>query len=224
MKIPQFESDSPQFKWQNQSWEWLPNRCLLHLDSNSLFLADFHIGKPDCFQRAGINLPKSNSQNQIEGFFDFIQTTNIKQVCILGDLLHGPTTTETNLFLQLLKPLKNIRFHWILGNHDRRSAPVFGPDIAHLKPAKDALWNGIRLCHEPYNDADMPSICGHIHPGLRLPLGAKQSFRAACGMVSENQLILPAFGSLTGLQIQTPEPRTKYYVFTNNQVLKFSFK
>jgi len=223
VNIPQFESDSPLFTWQNQIWEWLPNRSLFHPDSNSLFLSDFHIGKADSFQRAGINMPRVKSQNQINLFFDFIQEKNIKQVFILGDLLHGPTTIETKHFLTLLKPLNHIRFHWILGNHDSRSAHLFGLDIAHFKQEKVSLWNGILLCHEPKKDKDLPFICGHIHPGIRLPLGAKQSIRTACGIVSENQLILPAFGSLTGLNIQTPAPLTNYYIFTANQVLKFSF-
>lgn len=224
MIIPQFESDSPQFYWQNQAWEWLPNRTLWHPDSGSIFLSDFHLGKAEAFQRAGINLPQGKSMHQIEGFFRFLQQKEIKTVFILGDLLHGPTTPETHRFLALLNPLKHIRFQWILGNHDTRSAKNFGFNISQFEQSAPFEWNGILLCHEPNQSAELPYICGHIHPGLRLNLGAKQSARVPCGMLSKSHLVLPAFGSLTGLQIQTPSPSVKYFVFSANQVLKIGFK
>ena len=224
MIIPQFESDSPQFSWQNQHWEWLPNRSLWHPDSSSLFLSDVHLGKAEAFQRAGINLPQKKSQGQIDGFFALLQEKKIKEVFILGDLLHGPTTLETQHFLSLLQSLNHIHFHWILGNHDARSAHRFGQDIAHFEQAKNLNWNGILLCHEPQECTDSPYICGHIHPGIYLPLGAKQRARVACGMLSKNQLVLPAFGSLTGLHIQKPSTGITYYIFEANQVLKCGFK
>ncbi len=183
------------------------------------FLSDFHLGKAEAFQRAGINLPQK-SQGQIDGFFALLQEKKIKEVFILGDLLHGPTTLETQHFLSLLQSLNHIHFHWILGNHDARSAHRFGQDIAHFKQAKNLNWNGILLCHEPQECTDSPYICGHIHPGIYLPLGAKQRARVACGMLSKNQLVLPAFGSLTGLHIQKPSTGITYYIFRNKSGTK----
>jgi DNA ligase-associated metallophosphoesterase len=224
LTIPQLENESPQFSWQNQNWEWLPNRSLWHADSASLFLSDFHLGKAEAFQRAGINLPQEKSHQQINSFFNVVQEKKIKEVFILGDLLHGPITPETSHFLSQLQAIGHVRFYWIIGNHDARSAQTFGQQIPNLKPFLQQTWNGILLCHEPDEARTQPYICGHIHPGIRLPLGAKQSLRAPCAMLSENYLVLPAFGRLTGLHIQKPLTTIKYFVFSANQVLKFSFK
>jgi uncharacterized protein len=224
LKKPQFESDLPQFIWQNLNWEWLPNRSLWHAESASLFLSDFHVGKAEVFQRAGINLPQTKSHQQIDGFFSFLKEKEIKEVYIVGDLLHGPATPETKYFLSQLQSKDHVNFYWIIGNHDTRSALNYGKNIAHFKPFQEITWNGILLCHEPKETENQPYICGHIHPGIQLPLGAKQSLRAPCGMVSEKKLVLPAFGRLTGLHMQKPSCSFNYFVFSANQVLKFSFK
>ena len=43
------------------------------------------------------------------------------------------------------------------------------------------------------------TISGHVHPGYRLKGKAKQSINLPCFYVGKKNLILPAFGELTGL-------------------------
>lgn len=224
MLIPQFNSKSTAFSWQGIIWEWLPNRILWHADSRSAFLTDFHIGKADAFQRAGINLPNQSSNKQIQAFFECITQQNIEQVFLLGDLLHGPTTPETKAFLKTLGKHKELEFHWILGNHDQKSGIEFGQDIPNLKRSTHLNWNGIELCHQPKDASKTPFMCGHLHPGIRIPSGARQHLTLPCGVLTEDSLILPAFGRLTGLHIQAPNLNTNYYVFTGQEVHELVFK
>jgi DNA ligase-associated metallophosphoesterase len=224
MLIPQFNSKSAGFTWQGLDWEWLPNRILWHAESRSAFLTDFHIGKAEAFQRAGINLPNTSSSKQIQAFFEFVAQHNMERVFLLGDLLHGPTTTETTAFLKSLEKHKELEFHWILGNHDQKFGTTFGKDLPNLKRSARVQWNGIELCHEPKEASGLPFMCGHLHPGIRIPSGARQNLTLPCGILSADSLILPAFGTLTGLQIQAPNLNTTYFIFTGQEVHEIAFK
>lgn len=62
------------------------------------------------------------------------------------------------------------------------------------------------LCHQPASPRTGYALCGHVHPGVRISGGARESVRLPCYVLGPRRALLPAFGRLTGLALVTPQP------------------
>ena len=58
--------------------------------------------------------------------------------------------------------------------------------------------------HIPVKGFDEFNICGHVHPAVKLRGLGRQYMKLNCFYISDNQLILPAFGTFTGSHILKP--------------------
>ena len=58
--------------------------------------------------------------------------------------------------------------------------------------------------HFPVKEFDQFNICGHVHPAVKLRGLGRQYMKLNCFYISDNQLILPAFGTFTGSHILKP--------------------
>jgi metallophosphoesterase superfamily enzyme len=81
--------------------------------------------------------------------------------------------------------------------------------------------NGIQLTHEPLQnvDADKFNIAGHVHPGTILKGRGRQSIKLPCFWMYKNQLIMPAFGNLTGA-VRMPKVKATVYAVFENELLE----
>jgi metallophosphoesterase superfamily enzyme len=81
------------------------------------------------------------------------------------------------------------------GNHDR------GSHLDGLPHQPSQQLGGLWLSHapEPQPSSQLLNICGHVHPVARLRQG-NDGLRLPCFAfdASEQQLLIPAFGELTG--------------------------
>lgn len=170
-------------------------------DTSSLILSDVHVGKLNHFQKNGIAIPSDGSRNNLINIKSLVNEYDPDQVYILGDLFHSSYNKEWDDWLVYFSKSK-IKFALILGNHDKNdSKKLWNSNITVV----DQLTKGPFLfTHYPEQEIDQFNICGHVHPAVKLRGLGRQYMKLNCFYISDNQLILPAFGTFTGSHILKP--------------------
>src|SRR5690606_24582077 len=193
----------------------LTNQRILYWPrENTLVLSDLHLGKAAHFRKHGIALPKQVAERDIERLSRLITHYSAEQVIITGDILHAGANKEVELFTLLTSRFPETAFILIKGNHDRLVDKKLNAIGLH---AIYSSWNigSIYFTHQDTHElADAATISGHLHPGVRVQLPTKRCLRCPCYVVTEKQIILPAFSLFTGLDTWSiPENATCYAFF-----------
>lgn len=186
-----------QLDWHGHALQLLPQRALWDPQQRLLLVADLHLGKAESFQASGVPLPSDGDLTNLNRLLELAQHHHPTAVVVLGDLIHGPLglTLALRHKLAALPELLGCPLRLVGGNHER------GSWIEGLaaEPAQRAgpLW----LSHEPCTapDPSLLTVCGHVHPVALLGQGADR-LRLPCFALDrrQRQLLLPAFGDLTG--------------------------
>ena len=183
------------FPWRQERLELLAEGAVLRPCSGLLLVADLHLGKAESFQAQGIPLPSDGDAATLNKLLDLAHRVRPQEVVVLGDLIHSRLglTGELRSKLRALPELLGCRLRLIGGNHEQGSWLEGLPQ--EVSQGHGELW----LSHQEEPRPDRLNVCGHRHPvalvgrgsdRLRLPCFAYDPQRA--------QLVLPAFGRLTG--------------------------
>ncbi len=179
---------------------FLPEKALLWAEKGVLLLADLHIGKAAHFRKNGIGLGRGPLQTDLARLAKLLDNHGPTEVLILGDLFHSTANGEWESFFAFVESRSETSFTLVPGNHDRHLPRTQAPHkllTAELLERRPPFL----FSHEPA--AEVPegqiNICGHQHPGVRL--GGKGRMRdiLPCFWVQRERVVLPAFGTLTGL-------------------------
>lgn len=160
----------------------LPSRALLCREEATLIAADLHLGRSlRSAMAGGAALPPFEVIDTLARLEAEIAAHAPSRVILLGDSfdrggIAPDLPPEATTALARIARRTDLTF--ISGNHD----PGEGQDILDLK--------GIALRHIA---GESPDISGHYHPKLRF---AGQSFPVF--LISDQHIILPAFGTFTG--------------------------
>lgn len=179
---------------------------------HALVLSDLHLGKAAHFRKNGIAIPSALAADDMNRLEQLLHHYHPKRVIITGDLLHAGANKEALLFSVLVSRYPGISFELVKGNHDRittRNIQALGIQEIYEQLCIDDIC----LQHLPASRPDIPHICGHIHPGVILQLPAGDTLRLPCYVVTEMQLILPAFSRFTGLDTRSLPATGKRYAF-----------
>lgn len=115
-------------------------------------------------------------------------------------MFHSHDNKEHELFVKWRKDFNNITIQLVMGNHD----------ILHRKWYNDAGIELIEDCHtinricfvHDIADAELKEdffyFSGHIHPGVSIASGARQTLHLPCFYFTKQYAVLPAFGKFTG--------------------------
>lgn len=181
-------------------------KALFHADSSSLVIADVHLGKTSHFREHGVAVPQGSAEEDIKNLDKLIAKFNPKTLIISGDLFHSRSQGEVEIFSNWREKYPLLKIFLARGNHDRQSLKIY--DSLKIVVANEfTIGRGIQkliIRHEPATAPETEPIpgliSGHIHPGYILHGKARQTAKLACFVVSDSQIILPAFGSFTGLK------------------------
>ena len=77
--------------------------------------------------------------------------------------------------------------------------------------------NDFIFVHDFQKKNEKFQITGHIHPGFVINSSVK-NIKLPCFVVSEHQLLLPAFSEFTGLDTKNLPKKGKLYVFTDAEI------
>ncbi len=206
--------------------ELLPEKALFIQEERTLVVADLHFGKVNHFRQAGLPVPPSANQKNAETLIDIINKKKPVRTIFLGDLFHSHYNEEWEVVGQIVYNFPACRFALVRGNHDIMSEQQYrrkGIEVIEQEQIGDLI-----LTHEPMNKAEIVkdniNLAGHLHPGARLQGKGRQALMLPCFWASENQIILPAFGSFTGLTTIHPHERDQVYVVVESKIMEVALE
>jgi uncharacterized protein len=165
------------------------DKCIFWQEEKTLILSDIHFGKSGHFRKAGIAVPQDIFKEDIQRFVSLLQSFKPKNVIIIGDMFHSHDNKEHALFVKWRKDFEQLHIQLVMGNHD----------IELLEGCHEK--NTICFVHD-IEDAELNEsnfyFSGHVHPGISIRTGARQSVHMPCFYFTNQYAILPAFGKFTG--------------------------
>lgn len=196
-----------------------PQRVAFWPAEKTLFVADVHLGKSASRRSQGLYIPEGADTDDLELLRSMVEKTGAEKVLVLGDMFHD-SYAITDEALQMLSHwlgLLNSELSLLVGNHDRRAARKI-KDLP-MKIKSDAFAMGsFWLSHEPEVKAGYYTICGHLHPGIRLKDNAGCTHRSKAFWRASSQLVLPAFGATTSMATMPAQPGDMLYVCAGDQL------
>jgi len=184
-----------------------------------LVLSDLHLGKAAHFRKSGIAIPKLVTVDDLNRLENLLIHYSPEEFVIVGDLVHADTNREVNLFNILASKFPAIRIVLVRGNHDRlsneQSVAMGINEVLNVFQA-----DPISFSHSSVTGLNGYWIVGHIHPGIRIELPTKRFIRLPCFVVTDTQIVLPAFSRFTGLDIQYTPKEATYFVFDEKDIFK----
>lgn len=179
---------------------------------NALIFSDLHSGKSAHFRKHGMAIPSYPHYSDLERLQFLIQHYQPKQIIIVGDLIHAASNKEVIDLKRITSTFSSIDFHLIKGNHDRISNKLI-KDLGIASVTERLVIDTIQFVHEPSLNNNLPTISGHIHPGIQIPLLKNNRKKMPCFVVQPSQIILPAFSKFTGLDTTKTIADATYYGF-----------
>ncbi|WP_443192952.1 ligase-associated DNA damage response endonuclease PdeM [Novosphingobium sp. KACC 22771] len=183
------------FSFAGHEWLISNSRAVYWPAQQALLVADLHLEKASWYAQSGQMLPPYDSRETLERLGAAAAMTGARRVLCLGDNFHdddGPARMEPEAARMLGDLARRLDVVWIVGNHDAGLAHRIAGDVV-----EELMLDGITLRHEAETGETGPEISGHYHPKLRVRMRGRMISRP-CALRSENRLILPAFGALTG--------------------------
>lgn len=209
------------FEFLGQTLQLHPLKALYWVEAKTLLMADLHLGKSTHFRKNGIPVPAGVMDATIDQLMSVLLDFKPERVLFLGDLFHSVYNREWEAMAELIGQFKDISFFLVPGNHDILDPMVY--QETGLMVTEPKLVEGPWLfTHHPQEELNPEwyNLAGHIHPGVRLSGGGKQTLRLPCFYFGKNQGILPAFGSFTGTAIIPVKKGDRVFVIAEGQVIK----
>lgn len=186
---------------------------------NSLIIADLHLEKGSYFCARGNLIPRYDTLDTLRRIEKLTIRYQAKKIICLGDNLHDFLAIERMLpkDYDYLNKLNQIaEWVWIIGNHDPSATQH--PLLKNFKFHSIYKINELTFQHD-FDSTTPYQIIGHFHPKAIFRIRSHQ-ITGKCFLVSENVIILPAFGSYTGgLDIESPV----FEKILNRKALKYFF-
>ncbi|KAA5535869.1 ligase-associated DNA damage response endonuclease PdeM [Paenimyroides baculatum] len=189
---------------------------------NALIFSDLHSGKSAHFRKHGMAIPSYLHYSDLERLQFLIQHYQPKQIIIVGDLIHAANNKEVIDLKRITSTFSSTDFHLIKGNHDRISEKLI-KDLGIASVTENLVIDTIQFVHEPSLNDNLPTISGHIHPGIQIPLLKNSRKKLPCFVLQSSQIILPAFSKLTGLDTTKTITDATYYSFHEEGFFKIKY-
>jgi len=202
----------------------LPERALLLPEYDALVVADWHLGKGAHFRKAGIFMPVPPVDKDTARLQSLLDRHRVRTVVLLGDLFHSELNSEWEAFKRFRAANPTVKFTLTRGNHDILPHEILENAEVAVVPFYSVAPH-IHCTHHPVEDgsANWLNIAGHVHPGCVIPTKGRQTYRLPCFYYHRNTLLLPAFGSLTGLHPLQPVPDACIYPIAGDKVWEWVF-
>ena len=186
----------------------LAERALYWPRARTVFVADVHLGKAAAFRAGGVAIPRGATASDLARLTALIQRTAATHLVILGDFLHaaaGRVPALDAAFRHWREANAALAITLVRGNHDAAAGDP--PSAWEIGAVSDPHpCPPFVLCHAPASPRTGYALCGHVHPGVRIAGGGRESVRVPCFALGRRRALLPAFGRLTGLALIAPEP------------------
>jgi DNA ligase-associated metallophosphoesterase len=210
---------------QKEQHLWLsPERCIYWEEEKALILSDLHFGKTGHFRKAGIAMPQNVYKEDLHRLVQLLQYFQPANLIVVGDFFHSDDNKELDLFKKWRNDFSHISIQLVKGNHDIltdrwyeeadlaiHNHELFLEPFAFMHDVTQTAPNAHRLNY---------TFSGHIHPGIRVHGGGKQSLRFACFYFAKDYAVLPAFSRFTGTYLVEPKPAETVFAIVENKIVQ----
>ncbi len=201
--------------------ELLPERAAYWPAQNALLLADAHLGKDQVFRTSGMAVPAGVLASDLQRIDALLDQTGSERLIVLGDWVHAPPRADDAWPEQITRwrlGHQQLQIDLVLGNHDRALAPWLAAwKIDGHRPWLDLA--GLRLVHDWSDAQNQAGVSGHLHPGAVIK-DRRQRLRLPAFLLSENHLVLPAFGRFTGLMTEPDFPVERCFAIGGGRLIE----
>lgn len=187
---------------EGQEFLLMAERAVYWAKKRWLLVADTHWGKCQAFRDAGAALPVGPLERDLERLRLAAERVDAQRIIVLGDLVHGPASFAPGMdeLIRAWRPTLPCELAIVPGNHDRALVSPRGREILEgwqveaLPPRYEI--EGFALAHEPPIVARLYTLCGHVHPAVRLR-GRGERIKLPCFWLDREYraLVLPAFST-----------------------------
>ena len=191
-------------------------RALFWEKEKALILSDLHIGKTAHFRKNGIAISNQIFENDLQRLSILIEYFQPEKFIVVGDLLHAGDNSEVDEFCSWKNQHPDLQFYLIEGNHDKISKKLESKLRLNHR-SKSLEINDFIFIHDFEKKQSKFQITGHVHPGFMINSVVKK-IKLPCFVISENQLLLPAFSEFTGLDTKNLPKKGRFYVFTDSEI------
>ena len=198
-----------------------PSGVLFWNETSMLLISDVHLGKISHFRKFGAAVPQAAVLKNFETMDRAINFFQPEIIVFMGDLFHSSLNKEWQLFEKWVSTVIS-EIILVAGNHDIIS-PLKYEDLG-IRVVSEIQLDGFLLTHHPEEREGFFNFSGHIHPAVRLQGMGRQSVRLSCFFKSDNQMILPAFGTFTGTHVLEPKANNEIFALIEDEVFQVQFK
>ena len=193
---------------------FLPQRKLL-------VISDLHLGKSAHFRKAGVQVPSTLAQNDLQRLSLIIDRYEPEALLINGDMFHHELNTDIDDFASWKQNYASLKFILVKGNHDRLANKQY-KDLGIEVHEPTYCTDKFCFIHDSTHckEESLYPISAHVHPGVTVVGRAKQRLSFPCFYFGKEYSILPAFSAFTGLFNVKPKKGDAIYAITPTQVVK----
>jgi uncharacterized protein len=204
-----------------QSVYLLADKALYWPSEQVLIISDLHLGKSAHFRKNGLAVPQAADQATHLRLKSLLHQWTPRTLYCLGDLFHSTLNADWENVCLLRAQTPNTDWILVTGNHDILNETAYR-EAGIINVKGSTRLQPFEFRHEPLKNppSDLFTICGHIHPAVRLRGRARQKWTAPCFWMTKHQLILPAFGSFTGTHVVQPFPEDRVFSIAGNIILE----
>lgn len=213
------QSDIHSLTIENHVVHLLPEKAVFWEKESMLIISDVHLGKAGHFRKNGIALPQSSNDVNLDRIDTIISQWKPKKILFLGDLFHSLENEEWLTFKNWRQLYSEIEFILVLGNHE--IYPSIEYEKLGISCYDEFFIKPFLFVHEFIEEhSSFFTYSGHIHPAVRLKGKGRQSIRIPCFYFNERNMVLPAFGYLTGSYTVRPSKKAHVYGVLEHQILE----
>ena len=180
----------------------LPEKVVFLPESDTLLVADAHIGKAPGIREPGVPVPAGTTDETLAVLTGLVRRLDVKRIIFLGHFVHSARSLEPDALAALTRwrDLHGaLELTLVRGIHDDRAADP--PSVLDIQTCDEPLRHrGLALSHHPRPIAGAFVLAGHTHPCVSLGGRAHDWQRLPCFWFSDHVGVLPAFGAFTGMQ------------------------
>jgi len=196
-------------------------RAIFLPEEKLLAISDLHLGKAAHFRKAGLQVPSTLAQSDLDRLSNLLDQYQPKKLLINGDMFHHDLNTDIDDFERWKEQYSNLKFVLVKGNHDKLDEKQYqklGIDIhepSYCTPNFCFIHDAVKCKEE-----NLYPISGHIHPGVSVYGKAKQYLKFPCFYFGNEYAVMPAFSAFTGLSLIKPKINEQVYAITPTKVVK----
>ena len=201
----------------------LPEKAAFLPASDTLLVADAHIGKSVSLRALGLSPSDGTTSESLTMLSGLVERLGVRRIIFLGDFLH-PTRVHAPATLDAVTHWREAHYplELTLVRDEGASRVADPPAYLGIEAVNEPLIEGgLALCHHPRPRTDPHYVlAGHLHPCVSVKGREQDWLRLPCFWFSPHVGVLPAFGTFTGMQTIRAARGERVFAATPDQVFE----